>query len=128
MKNMQRIILRSRHRYVLATMLIAHACHTPKLSITSHSEVPPHVSSIKQIKGDLVICGNISEFPDFASLESVEGDLLIENTKTLALIHIFPALRNVGGRLVIQNNEALTTLSGFPQLTRIRIHLENCGQ
>ena len=92
------------------------------LTITQNSDVPSGSESITRITGNLTIGGTITEFPDFADLEVVEGDLIIDGITTgslTALDNIFPSLDSVRGSLFIQNNEFVKTITGFVEFERV---------
>ena len=44
------------------------------IEITQDSDVPADVSALTKIRGNLIIQGNISTFPDFSALKVVEGN------------------------------------------------------
>ena len=92
------------------------------LTITDDGDLPGNVDAIITITGDLAISGTITEFPDFAALEVVEGNLLIDGITTATLTdltNIFPALTEVKGTLRIQNNDKVKTISGFANLDNV---------
>ena len=115
-------------------------------TIRNSEGYPINETTIVRITGDITITGNIPRFPNFASLEVVEGDILLQNfgggtgerltgifprlvevqgnitirnQHRLRTISGFEALRSIGGNLDIRNNTALTTVSGFGAITRI---------
>ena len=101
---------------------ITDACSSASLTITQDSDVPDNVTEVTRITGNLSISGTISSFPDFAALEVVEGNLVIDNITmgTLtALSDIFPELDSVYGNLQIQNQSVVATIAGFASLDTI---------
>ena len=55
----------------------------------------------------------------FASLDTIGGDLNINNNTSLTSIPTFSALEDVGEDFLIQDNAAVTTISGFGALESI---------
>ena len=87
------------------TTEITNICLT---DLTIAGDIPSNVSAILRIAGDLTIGGTITEFPDFAALEVVEGNLVIRGitTSTLTnLANVFPALKSIGGDLSFESND-----------------------
>ena len=92
------------------------------LSITQDADIPSNVSEITRITGALVISGTITTFPNFAALEVVELKLGINGITTpslTTLTDIFPALDSVRGDLEIQNNTVVRTITGFAELDSV---------
>ena len=92
------------------------------LAITADGEVPDNVTEITRITGNLEISGTITEFPDFAILKVVEGNITISDITTAGLTtlsDIFPVLDSVYGNLVIQNQRVVETIGGFVALDTI---------
>ena len=90
--------------------------------IDEDSDIPSNVASITRITSGLSIGGTITEFPDFAALEVVEGNLIIRGITTPALTRledIFPSLESVRGSLQIQGHTVVQTISGFNALENI---------
>ena len=95
------------------------------LTIRTNSDIPRNVASITEIDGDLLITG-VSNFPNFADLESVTGDITIRNLhrSLTALNRVFTSLTTVGGILLIWDNDDLRTISGFNALKTVTGGLE----
>ena len=92
------------------------------LTIAADGEAPGNVTEVTRIEGNLTISGTITEFPNFAALKVVEGDLSITpiTTSTLTTLDdIFPALDTILGDLVIRNQNFLQTIGGFAELDSI---------
>ena len=92
------------------------------LTINADADVPSGVARLKRITGDLTIGGTITEFPNFAALEVIEGNLDINGitTATLtALADIFPVLDSVRGNLRIRSNTQVATITGFANLDSV---------
>ena len=111
MENIQRIM--RCYLVVMAVFFIAstaflQAQRTPyrggNLTITTDGDVPSNVAEITTIDGALSISGGISEFPDFAALGEVRGNLTIEDLGLTTLSRIFPVLTLVGGTILIWDN------------------------
>ena len=86
------------------------------ITIAENSDFPSDVATLVRLKGDLTIGGTITTFPDFAALEVVEGNLIIDaiTTATLTdLANIFPALDSVRGSLSILNKHPSGNDNGF---------------
>ena len=91
-------------------------------SINADGDVPSHVSLLRRITGDLTIGGTITSFPNFAALEVVQGNLVIDNITTATLTdlnNIFPALDSVRGNLQILSNAQVETITGFAELDSV---------
>ena len=100
------------------------------LTIQTDEDVPENVAILKRITGTLTIGGTITEFPNFASLEVVEEDLIIESITTgtlTSLEGIFPLLTEVKGNLIVRSHTVVETLSGFPELSSIGGNLDITG-
>ena len=96
------------------------------VSINAPDDVPGDVATIETI-GDLTIGGTIATFPDFAALTAVEGNLIIRgltDTNLTDLANIFLLLETVGGDLLIQNNANLLTIAGFVALREVGGNVE----
>ena len=102
----------------------------PTMLINDDSDIPSNVATITRIDDNLTIGGTITTFPNFAALEVVEGNLRIDNitTETLtALTNIFPVLDTIRGNLIINNNEHLQTITGFTALDSVGTNLRIVG-
>ena len=92
------------------------------ITITSPATVPGNAAEVVRITGNLTISGTITEFPNFATLEVVQGNLTIDNITTpslTTLADIFPALDSVYGNFHIQNQSVVETITGFVELDTI---------
>ena len=92
------------------------------LAITQDADIPSNVTTITRITGSLIIRGTITTFPNFAALEVVELNLNIDGITTaglIALSGIFPALDSVRGDLQIENQTVVETISGFAELDSV---------
>ena len=127
MKSIQRIILWTGY---VALGLIANPVHLQaqtdytngNLIINTFNKEPSNVAAITRIDGTLNIGGALTSFPNFAALEVVEGDIIIEGITTNALItldNIFPVLDTIRGDLVIDNNDFIQTITGFVALDSV---------
>ena len=127
MKNIQRIILLTGY---LALVLIANPVPlqaqtdytSGDLTIDADAAEPSNVAAITRIDGNLTIGGSISTFPNFAALEVVEVDIVIDGITTNALItldDIFPALDTIRGDLIIYNNDFIQTITWFCALDSV---------
>ena len=90
--------------------------------ISQDTDVPDDVATLTSIDTNLTISGTITTFPNYAALEVIEGNLVIDNITTATLTdlnNIFPALTEVQGNLRIQNNAHVETISGFVALDNI---------
>ena len=106
------------------------ALRKESLRISNDGEVPADVMYIPRIMGDLTITGSLSSFPNFASLEVVEGSITIEalsHASLTDLANIFPVLNNITGNLVLRDNNLLKTITGFMLLDNIGGNLEVDG-
>ena len=126
MENIQRLM--RCHLVVMAVFFIAstaflQAQRSPyrggNLTIIDNDDVPSDVTTITTVDGSLSISGGISEFPDFAALEEVRGNLTIEDLGLTTLPRIFPALTLVGGNILIWDNARLTSITGFNALETV---------
>ena len=102
--------------------LQAQIIHTGDLTITVDGDVPSNETTLTRITGNLTIDGTITSFPNFAALAVVEGNLTIDNITTSSLTtltDIFPALDTIRGNLLIQNNTVIQTITGFTVLDSI---------
>ena len=109
------------------TEIINHCVRTTDIAISVDGDVPTDASTITRIEGNLTIGGTITNFPNFASLEFVKGNLIIRGITTSTLISlddIFPFLDSIHGDLIIEENDLLQTLSGFVALDSIGGNLE----
>ena len=100
---------------------IANACQGP-FTINSDVDIPGNVADLTRIVGDLTIGGTITTFPNFAALTAVEGNLTISGITTGALTSldgIFPVLDSIRGDLVIQNHAVVQRITGFVTLDSI---------
>ena len=98
--------------------------HTGSLTITSNTDpdLPSNVEAITQITGTLRIGGTFTDFPKFAALRVVTGNLQILRHDTPSLTEltgIFPALTEVRNGISINLNPQLTSVSGFDALETI---------
>ena len=99
---------------------IADACiRAASLTVNADGDIPDNVDIFQRIRGNLTISGTITDFPVFAALETVEGNITISGITTAALTDIFPVLDSVYGNLTIQNNANLQTISGFELLESV---------
>ena len=78
-------------------------------------------TGITTITGNLTIRGSITEFPDFAALKIVQGNVSINNLMdlNLDLRDIFPVLDSIRGNFVIENNSGIGRASGLEELDSI---------
>ena len=86
----------------------------------------PLVPSVVQITGSLTVSGNLAEFPNFATLRVVTGNLIIEgltNATLTEITNIFPALEEVQGDIFIRNNANLLTIRGFAALRAVGFNI-----
>ena len=100
------------------------------LTIDDPADVPSNLATLVRIQGDLTIEGAIGTFPDFAALEVVEGDLLIDEITTAGLNNldgIFPVLTEVQGSIIITGHSVVQTVSGFAALRSIGGDLRIAG-
>ena len=98
------------------------AVRNADLRISTDAEVPADVMYIPRIVGNLTITGSLSAFPNFASLEEVQGNLTIEalsDASLTALADIFPVLNNITGNLVFQDNANVVSIDGFSSLATL---------
>ena len=80
------------------------------------------MTRIREIDGNLTIRGTITSFPNFRVLEVVEGNITISGLSEAsftALTDIFPALDSIRGNLTIENNNNVQTISGFVELDSV---------
>ena len=131
MKNLQRIIL---WKCYLAVFFIASTAYlqaqtdytSGDLDINAPGSVPSNVTTITRIDGTLTIGGMITEFPNFAALEVVEGNLFINgiaNSSLTDLRDIFPVLDSIRLGLSIRSNAKVKTITGFASLDSVGGHL-----
>ena len=107
---------------------ITNACiQMGDLAIHADGEAPTGISSLKRIVGNLTIGGTITDFPNFAALDVVEGNLVISGITDASLTElndIFPSLDSIRGDLIIQNNDRVEVFTGFGGLDSIGGNLE----
>ena len=104
-----------------ASTEITNAC-LPALTIAVDADIPGDAGTLTRIRGNLTIGGTITNFPDFAALTLVDGNLVISgltDTNLTDLGSIFPVLEEVQGDLLIQNNANVATITGFVALSEV---------
>ena len=89
------------------------------LTISSDDDIPLNVATITTIDGNLILEGGLTFFPNFALLNEVQGDLVIQNLSHAPLTELnglFSALNTIDGDLTFINNAHLGVITGFHAL------------
>ena len=89
------------------------------LTISGDDDIPLNVATITTIDGDLILEGGLTFFPNFALLDEVQGDLVIQNLSHAPLTELnglFSVLNIIDGDLTFINNTHLGTITGFHAL------------
>ena len=125
MKNIQKIIL---SKYYLAVFFLASTAYlqaqttytSGDLTINHDSNSPSNVREISTITGNLTIHEFVTTFPDFAALKVVEGNVTINDIRSIDfnLADIFPVLDSIRGNFVIENTPS-SEISGLEELDSI---------
>ena len=90
------------------------------LTINHDSNSPSNVREISTITGNLTIHEFVTTFPDFAALKVVEGNVTINDIRSIDfnLADIFPVLDSIRGNFVIENTPS-SEISGLEELDSI---------
>ena len=89
------------------------------LTISSDDDIPLNVATITTIDGNLILEGGLTFFPNFALLNEVQGNLVIQNLSHAPLTELnglFSVLNTIDGDLTFINNAHLGVITGFHAL------------
>ena len=98
-------------------------------ALTDLDDIFPELDTIRGPGFDLFIQNQsvVATITGFAELDTIGGNLSINNNTSLTSIPPFSALKGVEGDIVIEDNAVLTTISGFGALTSVGNNISITG-